>query len=380
MKKIRNRMRSIDPHSETVFVRRKGEFWGAKINFWDGIARIPEEASVLMMTEKRRWLIGGATVLAVGLLAAVFVGPHIGLLTGALWERVRGFLNAPLFELGKQPLTASSLIKICLFLILLGLFASYAKSILERRLLVHTRLQDGQRYAIARMVSYLVFALGLVIGLESTGLDLSSLVVLGGALGLGVGLGLQTVVSNFVAGLILLLEQPVRVGDRIQVGDTYGDVVAMKGRSTWVRTNDNVVIIVPNSDFIEKSVTNWTANDRRVRVKMPIGVSYSSDPALIRETLLKLASSHPDVLASPPPDVVFEEFGDSSLNFHLRVWTETKVHVPAILKSDLYFLIFDEFTKLGIEIPFPQRDLHLRTVSPDVEKQMDKLAVSPRGE
>jgi small-conductance mechanosensitive channel len=124
-----------------------------------------------------------------------------------------------------------------------------------------------------------------------------------------------------------------------------------------------VVIIVPNSDFIEKSVTNWTANDRRVRIGLPLGVSYDANPAEVREALLRLAAANPDVLRTPAPDVIFQTFGDSTLNFQLRVWTETMVQAPAILKSNLYFAIFEEFRKLSIELPFPQRDLHLRSIS-----------------
>jgi len=304
-------------------------------------------------------------IVLAGLLAVALAVANFGEFLGVAWAQGQHLLNAPLFDVGKQPLTALALIKIVLFLGALILFARFSSSILQQKLLTHTRLESGQRYAIARVVSYVVFALGLIIGLESMGLDLSSLVVVGGALGLGVGLGLQTVVSNFVAGLILLVEQPIRVGDRIEVGETYGDVVAMRGRSTWVRTNDNVVIIVPNSDFIEKSVTNWTANDRLVRITLPLGVSYNSDPVQVREALLRVAGANPDVLADPAPDVVFQDFGDSSLDFQLRAWTETKVNHPAILKSDLYFAIFEEFRKLKIEIPFPQRDLHVRTVAPD---------------
>jgi small-conductance mechanosensitive channel len=195
------------------------------------------------------------------------------------------------------------------------------------------------------------------------GLNLNSLVVVGGALGIGVGLGLQAIVSNFVAGLILLLEQPIKLGDRIEVGNTYGDVVRLRARSTWIRTNDNVVVIVPNSEFINQSVTNWTATDRQVRISLPLGTSYDSDPKKVREVILKVASTHADVLPDPPPEVIFTDFGDSSLNFQLRVWTIQQVQSPARLKSDLYFAIFEAFRIEKIEIPFPQRDLHLRSVA-----------------
>jgi small-conductance mechanosensitive channel len=312
-------------------------------------------------TRKRGFFIAG--IFLVILLAITLLSNWMAPLLGGLGYHVHRVLNISLFDLGKQPLTALSLIKIVLFIAFLGAIARFSMGFLQKKLLVHTRLGKGQQYAIARVLSYVVFAIGLIVGLESLGLDLSSLLVLGGALGLGVGLGLQSIVSNFVAGLILLVEQPVRVGDRIQVGDTYGDVVAVKGRSTWVRTNDNVVIIVPNSDFIEKSVTNWTANDRRVRIGLPLGVSYDANPAEVREALLRLAAANPDVLRTPAPDVIFQTFGDSTLNFQLRVWTETMVQAPAILKSNLYFAIFEEFRKLSIELPFPQRDLHLRSIS-----------------
>ncbi len=321
------------------------------------------------MSKARKFAVGLVTLLLAA-LAVLIVLPHLGVLAGDGWRSAHHYLDVPLFVIGKQPLTTFSLIKILLFVGILLVFSRYFKSFFEKKLLVHTGLEEGQRYALARITSYVVFALGMVIGLESTGLDLSSLVVLGGALGLGVGLGLQTVVSNFVAGLILLLEQPVRVGDRVQVGDTYGDVVALRGRSTWIRTNDNVVIIVPNSNFIEQTVINWTANDRQVRVSLPVGVSYSCKPAEVRDVLMRIAVAHPDVLANPAPDVVFEEFGDSSLNFSLRVWTISRVHMPMVLKSDLYFAIFEEFGKLGIEIPFPQRDLHLRSIDPEAARAL----------
>lgn len=303
-------------------------------------------------------------ILSLLLLATIgFLGSQYAVLLGDATGRVHRFLGAPLFRLGGLPVTLFFLLKSGIFVLVLALVSHTSMLVLQKRVLTHTPLAAGQQYAVARVISYLVFALGLIVGLQSLGLNLSSLVVVGGALGLGVGLGLQAVVANFVAGLILLLEQPVKLGDRIQVGDTYGDVVRLRGRSTWVRTNDNVVIIVPNSDFINQKVTNWTANDRQVRIPLPFGVSYSSDPARVRDIVVNLARKHPDVLAEPAPELIFLDFGDSSLDFELRVWTITQVQTPLSLKSDLYFAIFDAFAKANIELPFPQRDLHVRSIS-----------------
>lgn len=229
------------------------------------------------------------------------------------------------------------------------------------RLFRHVGISESLKFALSRFATYLFFLGGLFIGLQSLGINLNSLVVFGGAVGVGVGLGLQNVVSNFVAGLILLIEQPIRIGDRIETKDTLGDVVRIAARSTWVRTNDNVVMIIPNSDFINNPVTNWTANDPNVRINLPVGVGYGSDPQQVKKIMLDTAAAHPDILKTPEPDVIFTDYGDNSINFQLRVWTATRSHAPAILKSDLYFSLFGEFRKAGIELPFPQRDLHIRS-------------------
>lgn len=312
-------------------------------------------------------LLFAALFILVGLdLSGGFMAPHLGM-AGA---KLRYGLHAPLFALGRTSFTLLFLVQIAIFIVVLGLISRFAMRFLERRVLVHTSLASGQQYAASRILSYLFFVMGVLIGLQVLGLNLSSLLVVGGALGLGVGLGLQPIVSNFVAGLILLIEQPVRLGDRIDIGSLQGDIIAIRGRSTWVRTNDNVVIIVPNSEFIEKQVTNWTANDRRVRVALPVGVSYDSDPDLIRELLRQEGGKHPDVLAQPPPDVMFIGFGDSTLNFELRVWTERHVQTPTKLKSDLYFSIWTACKEAGVEIAFPQRDLHLRSISKEAVEML----------
>ena len=314
------------------------------------------------MTISRFRLITFLALSLLVLVAVVAFGSWYAPAFGDAGLRLQHYLFQPLFSLGGLPITFFFLLKAAIFLVVLILASHFTMLLLQRRVLTHMPLATGQQYAVARVVSYLVFVLGLIVGLQSLGLNLSSLVVVGGALGIGVGLGLQAIVSNFVAGRILLFEQPIKLGDRIEVGNTYGDVVRLRGRSTWIRTNENVVIVVPNSEFINQRVTNWTANDRQVRSSLPVGVSYESDPKVVREVILAVAQSHPDVLADPSPEVIFAELGESSLNFELRVWTIQQVQTPTRLKSDLYFAIFEAFRKGAIEIPFPQRDLHIRSI------------------
>jgi small-conductance mechanosensitive channel len=293
---------------------------------------------------------------------------------GDAGRHLHEFLSRPFLTLGGLPITTFFLTKVATFIIVLILVCHLTMTLLENRILTYVPLEEGQRYAAARVTSYMVFILGLIIGLQSLGVNLNSLVVVGGALGIGVGLGLQAIVSNFVAGFVLLLEQPLKLGDRIEVGGTLGDVVRLRGRSTWIQTNDNVVIIVPNSEFINQRVTNWTANDRQVRISLPVGVGYDSDPKEVREILSRIASQHPDVLPEPAPEIVFLDFGDSSLDFELRVWTVRQVQTPQRLKSDLYFAIFETFREKGIEIPFPQRDIHVKSISPQVSSAAPELA------
>jgi small-conductance mechanosensitive channel len=272
-------------------------------------------------------------------------------------------LSATLFQIGHLSVTPLFLLKAVVFIFLLSLLAHVGRKAMSTRILSRTSLDEGLKYALAVGTGYLIFFGGTVIGLQSLGLDLSSVAFLGGAVGIGVGVGLQPIVNNFVSGLILLVERPIKVGDRVEIENLAGDVIQIAARSTWVRTNDNVVIIVPNSEFTSQRVTNWTANDRCVRITLPVGTSYSSNPEQVKQLLLKVAAEHPDVLADPAADVIFTDFGDSSLDFELRVWTIEQVRTPQILKSDLYFSIFRVFAAAEIELPFPQRDLHIRSVS-----------------
>ena len=279
---------------------------------------------------------------------------------------VRRILDWPLFTVGNMPITLIFLVKCILFLIALSLLTRISRYILGTKILSRTKMERGVQYALLRAFGYVVFLLGLIVGLDTTGLNLRSLLVVGGALGLGVGLGLQNIVANFVAGLVILWEGPVKVGDWIEVGNTQGEVTRIGARGTWVRTFDNQVIIVPNSEFINQRVSNWTANDRIVRLSIPVGVSYNSDLYEVREVLLAIAKSHSEVLASPPPAAIVTGFGDNAVNVVLRVSTSLMTERTPTIKSDLFFEIFRVFREKNIGMPNPQRDIHIRSVDAPV--------------
>jgi small-conductance mechanosensitive channel len=169
--------------------------------------------------------------------------------------------------------------------------------------------------------------------------------------------------------VIILFERPIKVGDRVEVDDIVGRVDSISGRATTIITNDNIGVIVPNSDFINQRVINWSLNDQNVRLNFPVGVSYKEDPEVIRKLLLEVARENPGVLQHPKPDVLFDEYGDSSLDFMLRVWTNQFSDTPKVLKSELYYAIFEKFNEHGIEIPYPQRDVHLKSGFGQIENK-----------
>jgi small-conductance mechanosensitive channel len=314
----------------------------------------------------KRWFILIGALLVIAIVVALgyrFFRIEDGhLLLRTFEEPFSRLLNKPFFQIGSFLVTPITLLKALIYCFLLGFLARMVSVGFEQQLLRRTPLDEGQQYNIRRIVQYTIVLIGIIFGLDAVGLSLSSLAVFGGALGIGIGLGLQDTANNFVAGIILMFERPVKVSDRIEVGDVDGRVERIGARATWVRTNDNIVIVIPNSDFVTKQVINWTANDRTVRFIVPFGVSYNSNPEQVRDIVLRVARTNRDVLDDPAPDVIFTGFGDSSIDFELRVWTSTQVHRRPVIRSDLYFAIFRSFRENNIEIPFPQRDLHLRSV------------------
>jgi small-conductance mechanosensitive channel len=307
-------------------------------------------------------IVGIAVALAAALIGLRMLDAGGILSFKFLSATARHIWTDPLFELGTLPITPVFLVKAALFLVGLTVASRLGRSFLSKSVLARTSMDPGVQYALQVGIGYAIFIFGLIVGLQSVGLNLSSLAFFTGIVGVGIGFGTQNIMNNFVSGLILLVERPIKVGDRIEVGDLNGDIVRIAARSTWVKTNDNVIIIVPNAEFISSRVTNWTANDRRIRIRLPVGVGYASDPENVRSLLLGVATARSDVLQEPAPDVIFVDFGDSSLNFELRVWTTEHLRTPQILKSELYYDVFRVFAEHKIEIPFPQRDIHVRSI------------------
>jgi small-conductance mechanosensitive channel len=272
---------------------------------------------------------------------------------------VEEIMNMSLFNLGDSKLTIGLLLTLILSFVILFVGAEWIRKLIINKILSRYRLDIGTRKSIGTMVKYFLILAGIFSILQTNGLDLSAFGILAGAVGVGIGFGLQNITNNFISGLIILFEQPIKEGDRIEVGDVSGDVIKISARSTMIVTNDNISIIVPNSQFIDSQVINWSHNDRNIRFNFPVGVSYKEDPQKIKKILLEVAKNNSGVLNLPEPDVLFDEFGDSSLNFSLRVWTSEYINRPKVLKSQLYYEIFRKFKEEGVEIPFPQRDLNL---------------------
>jgi small-conductance mechanosensitive channel len=263
------------------------------------------------------------------------------------------------------PLPAIQLSLVQIFLLVALLVAVFwlssgTKRFLFNRLLAQSGLDRSLQYAIAQVVSNIVLVVGIFFVLENAGIHLAALTVFAGAVGVGLGFGLQNIASNFISGLVILAERPITVGDRVEVAGITGQVQHIRARSTVIRTNDNIMMIVPNTKFIDSPVTNWTYGDRRVRFRVPVGVAYGSDVNKVRDALLAVARENPHTLKDPEPSVFLEQFGDSSIDFKLIVWSSEMSDRPSRYRSNLNFAIAEKFHEVGIEFPFPQRDVHIR--------------------
>lgn len=286
--------------------------------------------------------------------------------TGPWYQGIQEFLEIPLIAFGETTITLWNVLYLLTLLLIVVWGSGIIRRLLVRALEKGGKVEVGIAQSIGTMVRYALVLIGLLVIVQTVGINLTTLNVLAGAVGIGVGFGLQTIAANFISGLILLVGRPIKVGDRIQVsgvydqGDVEGDVVEIGARATTVLTNDNIAVIVPNSKFVEQAVVNWSHNDRKVRFKIPVQVAYGTDVREAERVLVEVARADPDVLESPAPSVRFIGFGDSGLRLELRAWSSSLIHRKGLLISNLNFAIYDAFTEHGIEIPFPQRVVHLR--------------------
>jgi small-conductance mechanosensitive channel len=272
-------------------------------------------------------------------------------------------VDHPLFYVDEKPVSALSVLLLCFAVWASFVMSRVLRDFLSTRVYKHLGWDIGLTNALNTLVHYVMMLLGIIIGARFVGIGASSLAVLFGILGIGIGFGLRNIAENFISGLIILAERPIKIGDFVEIdGRVEGQIQTISARSTTVVTRDNISIIIPNSEFVGQRVTNWSHGDPKVRIHIQVGVAYGTDTDLVRKTLLEVARKHGQVLKKPGPEVWFKEFASSSLNFVLLVWIDEQYHRFRIA-SDLHFAIDAAFRKLHIEIAFPQLDLHIKTVS-----------------
>lgn len=341
-----------------------------------------ESGSLALIDLLLRWTFKAARILAI-LVTAYYIlqlppytRPYVDTTMHGVEKAAdavsRAFV-AELFRLGKTSVSIKSVFIVIVFVAVILLIAGVVRRSLEEKLFPQTAMDRGLQHSIATVISYVVIIIGFAVGLQSTGIDLSAFAVIAGAVGIGIGFGLQNIANNIISGLIILFERPIQVGDRVEVGNIAGDVVRINARSTTILTNDNIAIIVPNANFITATVINWShLGDRRVRFRIKVGIAYNSDIKLVRQAMLEAAAEHQDILKDPPPSVRFMRFGESALEFELRVWTSRLSNRPGQVTSDMNFSILEKLKKYGIEIPKPQSELHIRSMIP-VELRVDNI-------
>lgn len=303
-------------------------------------------------------------MLWIGVFVALFQMWGIYTSFGQVWEKIFQFK----FAVGELTVSLGRILLSALFFYVILSVSWFIRAFLEGEVFPRQQIDRGARDSIKKLIHYSLLFLGIVMAISVIGLNLTSFAFLTGAVGIGVGFGLQNIVNNFVSGLMLLFERPFKVGDVVVVDDETGTVRKIGLRSTIIETPDRSELIVPNSQFISGKVVNWTRTNHIARVRVPVGVAYGSDVEGVMRLLKDAAEADPRILNDPVPNPLFLQFGDSSLEFELHCWV-ADVKDSLSVKSNLCREIDRRFREAGVEMPFPQRDLHLRSVHEDVLKQ-----------
>lgn len=314
----------------------------------------------LQVREDRQSRVLGGAYLIAGLIGFIFALNAFG----APRELMRRLLSYSI-PIGQTRLSVTSIAVAVAVVVASTLLARYVRVAMRDKVLPPFQLPVNAEFLFLRFVQLMVIAFGVLVAVNLIGFNMNSVLVALGGLSIGIGFGLQNIASNFVSGVIMVFERPIKIDDRVTVGGTYGIVKAINMRSTVVTTPEDIDIIIPNSKFISETVTNLTHDNTRTRIKISVGVSYESDEDLVKKVLLEVANSHPDVIKEPNPDlsdvvppfVRFIRFGDSSLDFEILAWVPNVMHRLEIM-SDLHFMIRKKFREHGIVIAFPQRDVH----------------------
>ncbi|MGH9946702.1 MAG: mechanosensitive ion channel domain-containing protein [Pyrinomonadaceae bacterium] len=303
---------------------------------------------------------------------AIILWIFVALILFSVRDAVFSFLGEIIsaeFNVGSFKLTAGHFVAFVFAVWITFVLSRFLRFVLEEDVFPRTDLGEGVSYAISTMVHYVVLILGFIIAIASLGFELSQFAIIAGAVGIGVGFGLQNIINNFVSGLILLFERPVKVGDLVQIGEHQGNLSQIGLRASVLRKVDGSDVIVPNSQLISEEVINWTMSDDKRRIDIPVGVAYGTDPKRVLEILSNVATGVQYVMTDPAPRALFIGFGDSSLDFELRAWTDNSDEWVA-LRSELVTAVSEALTLAEIEIPFPQRDLNLRTVDKSAIKDL----------
>ncbi len=276
------------------------------------------------------------------------------------------FLTRPLYALADHPVSALMLMQAALVVGAFVVLSRLLRDFLDYRVYPTLGVDQGIAHAVNTFIAYSMSIVGVLFALEYVGLGLGALTVFAGALGIGLGFGMQSLANNLSSGITLVFGGALRKGDWVTVGDTIGVIEDVGMRATTLRTRDSIEYLVPNADFVSGTIVNWTRSSPLVCQHVPVGVAYGSDPEVVRGLLLEVAAETPGVRPLPEPEVRFTGFGASSLDFELLVWVDVKETVWPRIRSDVNFAVFRRFREAGVSIPFPQRDLHVRSVAPEV--------------
>jgi len=316
-------------------------------------------------------------------LAEIIILVNAVLILMVLWnvfdsfQDARNIIMGYEFTFGELTLSVKMVLLVVIILYLTTLFSWVLEAFVDSQIMTPRNMELGVKESLKRLLHYGLFTLGFLIAVSTAGLDLQKLTILVGALGVGIGFGLQNIVNNFVSGLILLFERPVKVGDIINIDQDWGTITRIGLRSTIFETFDNSEIIVPNADLVAQKVTNWTFTSKMTRIILPVGVVYGSPLEKVLEILNKAAKEHPEVLSNPAPNSIFEGFGNSSIDFKLRFWVRT-IDERLRIRTEVAVIIDRLFREEDIEIAFPQLDLHLRSIDSDLQTLWGKESPKTR--